>query len=257
MRKHDDLGFDFDDIPDGFKDEFDDIIEPTKTTRPDKPITPDVGEYECSKFTFDEVEVKEDKTPETKVNRSDYVNFVVNINEELEKLELTTPQTFLDLKATSKAFSVALWEPLILEVLLHPTQLDLILDDFGISREYYDTLCSNEVYKKVKEGLLENLPTIIKGGGFSLSAYRLAGQSMAVLSDIIQNATEDSTKLSAIKLAAQYSGLDPMLKAKQEQAQNQSNSGLSVVVNLGAGLKVPEAFLGERKSVIDVEGEEV
>lgn len=257
MRKHDDLGFDFDDIPDGFDDELDEITQSAKMDSAEPPNPPDVGEYENPNLAFDDTQEAEDKTPVLEGNRSDYVNFVANINDELDKLELASPQTFLDLKPVNKAFSVALWEPLILEVLLHPTQLDLILDDFGISREYYDTLCTNEVYKKVKEGLLENLPEIIKGGGFSLSAYRLAGQSMAVLSDIIQNATDDSTKLSAIKLAAQYSGLDPMLKTKQEQAQNQGSSGLSVVVNLGAGLKVPEAFLGERKSVIDIEGEEV
>lgn len=243
MRKHDELGFTFEDVP-GLKEA--QIDE--KATKKGK-----VGKGKKGKKDADIV-IDDNGAYFPKLE----IDSLTAIDDKLQELNLpSTMPSFLEVKSQRKMFSVSLWGPLIIETLLHPTQIDHILEDFGIDKAYYEELCNNEIYKRIKEEIIEELPRLIKGGGFSLSAYRLAGQSMAVISDIIQYSDEDSIRLNAIKLAGQYCGLDPTLKMKQDGVTAQAQNGISVVVTLGAGVKVPEAFLGQRTTIIDGQAEEV
>lgn len=156
--------------------------------------------------------------------------------------------------ADKSRFSVAKWGSLIIELIAYPNEEDNILDEFGLTKNQYAELRGNPLFQSVWKETESSIVALAANGGFQLNARRLAEQSLNVLEEIIETAS-DRERLKAIELNARFANLDPIVQAKIKDNTTTVNAGVQLVVNFSDKLKVPDGFKAGQEVIIDTVAE--
>lgn len=156
--------------------------------------------------------------------------------------------------ADKSRFSVAKWGSLIIELIAYPNEEDNILDEFGLTKNQYAELRGNPLFQSVWKETESSIVALATNGGFQLNARRLAEQSLNVLEEIIETAS-DRERLKAIELNARFANLDPIVQAKIKDNTATVNAGVQLVVHFSDKLKVPDGFKAGQEVIIDTVAE--
>lgn len=149
-------------------------------------------------------------------------------------------------------FSVAKWGSLIIELIAYPEEEANILNEFGLSRNQYAELKGNKLFQTVWKETESSIVALATNGGFQLNARRLAEQSLNVLEDILEGASPKE-QLKASELIARLANVDPLIQSKMRPQDQQTTSGVQLVVNVSPALPMPSGFKTAGEVIIDAE----